>query len=105
MKKHDKELTPAELARLSDSEINFSDIPELDQSFWKQAKLIRPDRTEQVTLRVKHSVLDFFKTSGKGWQTRMNRALESYVHFHTHHEDSGRPAPDNKGESRHAGRR
>jgi len=64
---------------MKDERIDFSDIPELDEAFWKRAKLIEPDRTEQVTLRVKRSVLAYFKASGKGYQTRINRVLESYV--------------------------
>ena len=64
---------------MKDEHIDFSDIPELDEDFWKRAQLIEPDRTEQVTLRVKHSVLAYFKASGKGYQTRINQVLESYV--------------------------
>ena len=62
-----------------DQDIDFSDIPELDDDFWRNAELVEPDRTEQVTLRVKHSVLAYFRASGKGYQSRMNRVLESYV--------------------------
>ena len=40
---------------------------------------MEPDRTEQVTIRVKRSVLAYFKAPGKGYQTRMNQVLESYV--------------------------
>ena len=54
-------------------------IPELDESFWREAKLVEPDRTEQISLRVKRSVLDHFRAPGKGYQTRINRVLESYV--------------------------
>ena len=82
MRRYDKPLTPRQIAAVKDAEIDFSDIPELDASFWKQATLVRPDRTEQITLRVKRSVLDYFKASGKGYQTRINRVLESYVRAH-----------------------
>lgn len=82
MRRYDKPLTPRQIAAVKDAEIDFSDIPELDASFWKQATLVRPDRTEQITLRVKRSVLDHFKASGKGYQTRINRVLESYVRAH-----------------------
>ena len=58
---------------------DFSDIPELDEEFWREAEVKLPDRTEQVTLRVKGSVLAYFKASGKGYQTRINQVLESYV--------------------------
>ncbi|MDD9989578.1 MAG: BrnA antitoxin family protein [Spirochaetaceae bacterium] len=64
---------------VEDEKIDFSDIPELDEEFWSRAELVEPDRTEQVTIRVKRSVLDYFKAPGKGYQTRMNRVLESYV--------------------------
>jgi len=79
MNKHTKPLTTKELAAVSDEDIDFSDIPELGEEFWRQAQLVEPDRTEQVTLRVKRSVLAHFKSTGKGYQTRMNRVLESYV--------------------------
>lgn len=79
MSKYTKPLTTKQIAALGDEDIDFSDIPELSEAFWKQAELIEPDRTEQVTLRVKRSVLAHFKSSGKGYQTRMNRVLESYV--------------------------
>ena len=78
-KPHYRPLTPAEIAALPDSKIDFSDTPELDDSFWSNARLVEPDRTESVTLRVKGSVLDAFKAQGKGYQTRMNAVLETYV--------------------------
>lgn len=79
MRKHDKPLTPRQIAAVKDQDIDFSDIPELDDDFWRNAELIEPDRTEQITLRVKRSVLAYFRESGKGYQSRMNRVLESYV--------------------------
>jgi uncharacterized protein (DUF4415 family) len=75
----DRPLTPAELAQLPDDEIDFSDIPELDEEFWKNARVVYPEGTTSVTLRVKTPVLNAFKASGKGYQTRMNAVLESYV--------------------------
>ena len=85
MGKHDKSLTRKQIATLKDEDIDFSDIPELDAAFWKNAELVEPDRTEQVTLRVKRSVLSYFKSSGKGYQTRINKVLESYVRAHQEH--------------------
>ena len=79
MRKHDKPLTPRQIAAAKDQDIDFSDIPELDDDFWRNAELVEPDRTEQVTLRVKRSVLAYFRAPEKGYQSRMNRVLESYV--------------------------
>lgn len=77
--KYKKELSAEELAALRDENIDFSDIPELDENFWREARLVEPDRTQPVTIRVKKSVLDTYKSLGKGYQTRMNAVLESYA--------------------------
>lgn len=74
-----KVLEPTEIAEVEDAAIDFGDIAELDDAFWREAELVEPDRTEQITLRVKRSVLDHFRAPGRGYQTRINRVLESYV--------------------------
>ena len=79
MSRYVKPLTPAQIAATKDENIDFSDIPELDETFWQEAELVEPDLTEQITMRVKRSVLDYFRVPGKGYQTRINRVLESYV--------------------------
>ena len=79
MSGYDRPLTVEQIAAVKDRDIDFSDIPELDDDFWRNAVLVEPDRTEQVTLRVKRSVLAYFKAQGKGYQTRINRVLESHV--------------------------
>ncbi|MGV1985238.1 BrnA antitoxin family protein [Agrobacterium sp. 22-221-1] len=78
-KKYEKELSLEELAALPDEKINYSDIPELDERFWANAKLVEPEGTQQITLRVKKSVVEAYKSTGKGYQTRMNAVLESYA--------------------------
>ena len=79
MSGYDKPLTLGQIEALEDKNIDFSDISELDKTFRQRAELIEPDLTEQITLRVKRSVLAYFKAPGKGYQTRMNRVLESCV--------------------------
>ncbi len=79
MSGHRKALDLAEIAGVEDAAINFDDIPELDDAFWREAELVEADRTEQITLRVKRSVLDHFRAPGRGYQTRINRVPESYV--------------------------
>ena len=78
-KRYDKPLTATEIAAIPDREIDLSDIPETDEAFWKNARLVEPVRTQSVTLRVKQSVLDAYKAQGKGYQTRMNAVLETYA--------------------------
>ncbi len=78
-KRYTKELSPRELAEVPDESIDYSEIPPLDDDFWDNAQLVLPDKTEQVTLRVKKSVLDAYRATGKGYQTRMNAVLETYA--------------------------
>ena len=83
MNRFDKPLKPKEIAALKDTSIDFSDISELDAEFWKNPEQVEPDRTEQVTIRLKRSVIEHFKASGtRGYQTRINQVLESYVRAH-----------------------
>jgi uncharacterized protein (DUF4415 family) len=65
-KRYDKELSVAELAAMKDEDIDYSDIPELDDEFWKSARVANPGRTTPVTLGVKKSVLEVYKAQGKG---------------------------------------
>ena len=68
------------LKEMKDEEIDCSDIPPLDENFWKDAVIVKPETTERITLRLKTSVLEHFKEGGsKGYQTRINQVLESYV--------------------------
>ena len=79
----DDPLTPEQIATVEDESIDLSDIPELDDEFWERAVIVEPDRTDQITIRVKRSVLAYFKAPGKGYQTRIKRVLESYVRHRT----------------------
>ena len=79
MKRYNKELTAKELAALSDDEIDFSDIPELDETFWKNAKVFEPKPKKAISLRIDEDVLEFFKKDGPGYQTRMLAVLKAYV--------------------------
>ena len=47
--------------------------------FWDNAKLIEPEGTEQITLRLPRRVLRHFKATGKGYQSRISAVLASYV--------------------------
>jgi len=46
MTKSKKAKTPEELAKIEDKDIDFSDVPELDDSFWDNAKIVEPDHSD-----------------------------------------------------------
>ena len=63
------------VARLKDSEIDLTDIPEVRD--WSKAvvgKFYRPIK-KSVTIRVDADVLAWLKGQGKGYQTRINTLL------------------------------
>lgn len=70
-----------------DSAIDQSDIPELTEKFWRNAArnpYYRPIK-QQLTLRLDADVVAWFKRNakeGRGYQTRINRALREYVERH-----------------------
>jgi len=70
------------LAALPDDKIDTSDIPELDEEFFRAAKLRLPTRKQLVSLRLDRDVLDWFKRQGKGYQTKINAVLRAYVRAH-----------------------
>ncbi|MEM1096555.1 MAG: BrnA antitoxin family protein [Bacteroidota bacterium] len=79
MKRYNKELTAEELAALPDSEIDYSDIPELGEALWANAKVVVPTETTRITIRVDRDVIDYFRGGGPGYQTRINAVLRSFV--------------------------
>lgn len=70
------------------------DIPELEDDFFKRAELkngnqvIRAGRPklenpkEKVTIRFDAEIVDYFKSTGKGWQTRLNDAVKEWMKEH-----------------------
>ncbi|PYR64769.1 MAG: hypothetical protein DMF87_08030 [Acidobacteria bacterium] len=65
--------------RVREERIDYSDIPELDDDVFKQPLVEWPPRKETITIRVDADVLDWFKSEGSGYQTRMNRVLRHYM--------------------------
>ncbi|WP_428357512.1 BrnA antitoxin family protein [Methyloprofundus sp.] len=73
-----------EINAIKEKDIDFSDIPELDESFWSNAVLVHPGKKERLTVRFDADVVQWFKQQGKGYQTRMNAVLKSFYEAHKH---------------------
>lgn len=64
--------------------------PAAVEAFWKDATVRRPGqrgpgkRAKKVLLSVRYSpeVVEYFKATGEGWQTRMDEALKEWVASH-----------------------
>lgn len=65
------------LAEMPDSDIDYSEIPPLDEAFWARAvpnPFFKPVKTH-ASVRIDSDVLLWLKSQGKGYQTRMNAIL------------------------------
>ena len=81
--------TPAEDAAITAAALADPDAAPFSDAEWEKVKpLVRRGRPlgsgskAQVTLRLDVEVLEKFKASGDGWQTRINEALKSWVRTH-----------------------
>ena len=70
------------LDKMKDEEIDYSEIPELDDTFFKNANVYMRHNKDTVTLRVDHDVLAWFKKQGRGYQTRINAILKGFMLSH-----------------------
>lgn len=67
----------AVLAARKDGEIDYTELPRLPESFWKNAirnPFYRPVK-RQLTLRLDADVIAWLRQQGKGYQTRINQLL------------------------------
>ena len=73
------------VAAMSDEHIDYSDAPFLPDAVWMKAATELPHTKQQITLRIDAEVLEFYKHTGKRYQSRMNAVLRSYVEAHKVH--------------------
>jgi uncharacterized protein (DUF4415 family) len=64
---------------IADEDIDFSDIPELDNDFFKNARVVLPKPKVPITLRVDADVLEWYKSKGGKYQTLMHAVLKEYA--------------------------
>jgi uncharacterized protein (DUF4415 family) len=81
--------TRAEDAAITAAAMADPDATPFTDAEWEQGKpLVRRGRPlgsgskTQVTLRLDVEVIQKFKASGDGWQTRINDALKSWIRSH-----------------------
>src|SRR5207245_4328179 len=69
----------AKLAALPDRDIKLDDIPEIqDWSGAIRGRFFRPVK-QAISLRVDRDVLAWFKSLGRGYQSRINAVLRDYM--------------------------
>ena len=70
------------LRRVSEREImdtSPEELADLPADFWDDADLVAPVAKRAISLRVDEDVLDWFRSMGPRYQTRMNAVLRAYM--------------------------
>lgn len=64
---------------IRDEDIDYSDIPELDDDFFRKAQLASTFQKskKRVTIRLDADVIEWLKNQGNGYQTRANMILRA----------------------------
>ena len=55
-----------------------SDIPELDDDFWENARRVVPENY----LQIEHEILEWFKEQGQDYHEQINTVLRAYMEAH-----------------------
>jgi uncharacterized protein (DUF4415 family) len=80
----------AKAAALTNEEIEAqiaADPDEADMVIdWDSATVEMPQPKAVLNMRIDRDVLEYFRKMGKGYQTRINAVLRSYVDRNRHHE-------------------
>jgi uncharacterized protein (DUF4415 family) len=71
------------LRRMKDADIDFSDVPQVDRSVFKKMVIRMPEKKSALSIRLDPSVVKWFRKKGRGYQTRINAVLRSYVDTHS----------------------
>jgi uncharacterized protein (DUF4415 family) len=74
----------ARVDALTDEDIERAVADDPDQSFWtdedwKNARVVWPQGKAPVTVRLDKDIIAWFKGRGRGYQTRINAVLRSFV--------------------------
>ena len=68
----------ARVDAMTDDEIDYSDNPELTDEFWDNAVMYIGNK-KAISIRLDEDIYDYFKESGKGYQTAINKVLRQYM--------------------------
>jgi uncharacterized protein (DUF4415 family) len=70
------------LRRVTERQIGATSPPELADlpaGFWAAAAVVEPVAKQPISLRVDADVLDWFRSQGPRYQSRINAVLRSYM--------------------------
>ena len=70
----------ASLKREQEADIEPEPDPDEGEFDWSTARVVMPPRKSAISIRLDDDVLDFFRSQGDDYQTKINRALRIYMY-------------------------
>lgn len=81
-----KNITDEEIDAMIRDDPDWAGFEEID---WSKAVVVYPQPKQAMSIRLDKDVLDFFKATGKGYQTRINAILRHYMQEMTKDKKAG----------------
>jgi uncharacterized protein (DUF4415 family) len=69
-------MTDADIVAAMRDDPDWADLIDVD---WSNATMVYPRPKHAISIRLDKDIVDFFKATGKGYQTRINAVLRYYV--------------------------
>ncbi|HZG28878.1 BrnA antitoxin of type II toxin-antitoxin system [Ensifer adhaerens] len=69
-------MTDEDIERAMRDDPDWAEFMDID---WSNAEWVIPVTKKSISIRLDEDVIDFFKASGKGYQTRINAVLRHYM--------------------------
>ena len=80
----------ARIRTLTDQEIAAAAADDADAASldidWSRAEPVYPAKKHPVSIRLDEDIIAYFKQTGRGYQTRINAVLRSYMEHASRHE-------------------
>jgi uncharacterized protein (DUF4415 family) len=77
------------LRRMTDAEIGEAVARDQDAAGldidWSRAEVVIPAAKQVISIRLDRDIVDYFKRTGRGYQTKINAVLRSYVQHEKRH--------------------
>lgn len=76
-------MTDEDIDRAIADDPDWAEFKDVD---WSKAEIVVPVQKKSISIRVDEDVIDFFKSTGKGYQTRINAVLRHYMREQKRHQ-------------------
>ena len=67
------------LRREQEADLEPEVDPDEGEFDWSQARVVMPPSKQAISVRIDRDVLEFFRSQGRGYQTRINAVLRSHM--------------------------